>query len=151
MADGKITGQELADGLIITNATLSGTTIGQTVYDTDDSTKLATTEFVKQYNSAKDIITGNYSIVLADVGKVIQSNNLADSTITIPTNATTPFPVGTQITFIRWNTPEVSIVNSVGVTLVSSDGKRRINKQYESATLLKTDGDEWVLIGALKT
>jgi hypothetical protein len=73
-------------------------------------------------------------------------------TLTIPTNASVAFPVGTKIDVIQTGAGECSIAPADGtVTLNSEGGKRKINAQWQATTLVKRDTNTWVLIGALKT
>lgn len=92
-----------------------------------------------------------YTLQLGDNGKILEFTGTGAVTITVPTNASVGFPIGTQIVLFRYTNKEVAITNAVGVTIRSSEGKLRINKQYELATLAKIDTDEWFLVGSLKT
>lgn len=96
--------------------------------------------------------TTNFTLSLADAGELITiTNATANITATIPTNASVSFPIGTEIVLARMGIGNVSITNAVGVTLVSSDSKRAINKQYETASLVKYAENSWILVGSLKT
>ena len=75
----------------------------------------------------------------------------AAAVITIPTNATAAFPIGTHIDFIQTGSGEVSFTPASGVSLLSEGSKTKINAQYQAVTLIKTGTDIWVLVGALKT
>ena len=74
----------------------------------------------------------------------------AASTITIPTDATYNHPVGTEAHFYRATSSDVTFSPASGVTLTSEGSKRKINAQYQAATLKKIAANSWVLIGALK-
>jgi hypothetical protein len=74
----------------------------------------------------------------------------AASTITIPTDATYNHPVGTETHFYRATSSDVTFSPASGVTLTSEGSKRKINAQYQAATLKKIAANSWVLIGALK-
>jgi hypothetical protein len=95
--------------------------------------------------------TANYTLVLADAGKLVEMNNAADRTITIPTNAAVAYATGTWIDVSRYGAGEVTIAPDVGVTLRSTDGKARLNSQYSGGTLIKRGADEWYLFGDIKT
>lgn len=90
------------------------------------------------------------TLVLADANSVVIMGGSSAQTITIPTNTSVPFPVGTQITFIMGGAGAVVFAPGSGVTLQSKDTKRTIDGQYASATLVKIATDTWSLIGALK-
>lgn len=95
--------------------------------------------------------SANYTFVLADANGFIYSNLSSALTFTIPTNASAAFPIGTEIHVMRYGSGELSIAPASGVSLVSEGGKRRINAQYQAATLKKINTDNWVLIGAIKS
>ena len=70
--------------------------------------------------------------------------------VTIPTNATTAFPVGTSISF--WQSSGAggaSFVGAAGVTVYAAPGAI-LRALYSSATLTKVTTDAWLLSGDLK-
>jgi hypothetical protein len=95
--------------------------------------------------------TGNYTLVLADAGRVIEVNSASNLTVTIPTNGSVALGVGAQVVVTRRGAGEVTIAGSVGVTLRSADSKLRIAKQYGAAACIKIAANEWMVIGGLKT
>jgi len=70
--------------------------------------------------------------------------------ITIPTDATLNFPIGTSIDVLRTNTGGVRIVAAAGATVNSTPGAF-LRAQWSSATLFKRAANTWVLIGDLAT
>jgi hypothetical protein len=134
------------------NAAIPAVTDATTQTDTDDSTKIATTAFVKQYNVTGEAdANATYTFVLADAGKVKRFTAAGNITATVPPNSSVAFPLGTQIVCARYTTYELALVAGSGVTIRSSESKLRVNKHYEMATLIKVDTNEWILAGALKT
>jgi len=87
----------------------------------------------------------SYTLVLTDVAKVISLTNAAAITLTVPTNASVAFPVGTQILLYQGGAGQVTVSSSA--TLRSQGGKLKTNGQYAVAGLLKVDTDEWVVFG----
>jgi hypothetical protein len=95
--------------------------------------------------------TGNYTLVLADKGKVLRVNSSSNRTITIPKNSAVAFPIDTEIAILRYGSGTVSIAPVDGdVTLQSADGERKIRNRYGSVALKKIGTDEWVLVGSLE-
>ena len=94
--------------------------------------------------------TGDYTLVLADKGKVVRINSSSNLTVTIPLNSTTAFPIDTEIAILRYGTGTVSISPTSGVTLNSKNSERKISGQYGSVALKKIGTDEWVLVGSLE-
>jgi hypothetical protein len=70
--------------------------------------------------------------------------------ITIPTDSTLNFPIGTAIDVLRTNTGGVRIVGAGGVTVNATPGAF-LRAQWSSATLFKRAANTWVLIGDLAT
>lgn len=87
----------------------------------------------------------------SDAYKLVQMNVGSANDLRIPTNAGTPFPIGTQILIMQYGTGQTTIAGTVGVTVRSSGGKNKIAAQYGMATLVKIGTDEWVLSGDLTT
>lgn len=111
-----------------------------------------------------NITPGNVSAVsskttwaITDVNQFFRLTNSSSITITIPTDATINYAIGTEIHFMRFGAGEVTIARATGVTLYSegsaSDnaGKKRINAQMQVVTIKKVAANMWVLFGALKT
>jgi hypothetical protein len=107
--------------------------------------------FVGQSRPTQNEQTGNYTLALADEGKVLRVNSSSNRTITIPKNSVVAFPIDTEIAILRYGTGTVSIEPVDGdVTLQSKAGERKISGQYGSVALKKIGTDEWVLVGSLE-
>ena len=87
-----------------------------------------------------------YTLALTDVAKVVSLTNASPITLTIPTNAVTAFPIGTQILLYQGGAGQVT-VGGAGVTIRSQGSKLKINGQYAVTGLLKVGTDEWVFFG----
>lgn len=93
--------------------------------------------------------TASYTLVLADGSRAVDVNSASSTTITVPSNATEAFPVGTVIEICRYGTGAVTIAAGAGVTLRSRGSLTSIDAQYSSASLRKRATDEWILVGDL--
>jgi len=91
----------------------------------------------------------SYTLALTDVAKVISLTNAAAITLTVPTNASVAFPVGTQILLYQGGAGQVTISPDSGVDVRSSGTKLKLTDQYSVAGLLKLQTDEWVAFGNL--
>jgi hypothetical protein len=101
---------------------------------------------------AIDVKTGiAYTLVLGDRGKVIETNNAAANTITIPANADAAFAIGTQITIVQYGAGQTTIAAAAGVTIRSLANALKIAAQYGAASLYKRGTNEWVVFGSLTT
>lgn len=109
------------------------------------------TPWMEDFNQSNygNVIWANLPLTLG----LVHGNSVivaqTSGTITIPTHANVPYPIGTQITILN-GTANVTIAPSSGVTLSSKDTKRAIDGTYSSATLIKVSDNWWYLIGALK-
>ncbi len=89
----------------------------------------------------------SYTLVLTDVAKVVSLTNAAAITLTVPTNASVAFPVGTQILLYQGGAGQVTISSSA--TIRSQGTKLKLIGQFAVAGLLKVATDEWVAFGNL--
>jgi len=90
----------------------------------------------------------SYTLVLSDAAKLITLTNAAAITLTVPTNASVAFPIGTQILLYQGGAGQVTISSSA--TLRSEGSKFDTADQYAIAGLVKVATDEWVAFGNLK-
>lgn len=88
-----------------------------------------------------------YTLVVGDVGKVLELDNAAAITLTIPTNASAAIPVEVPIEIRQHGAGQVTVTPAGGVTLRSSGGKTKTAAQYAVAYLVKRATDEWYLSG----
>jgi hypothetical protein len=92
--------------------------------------------------------TGDYTLVLSDTGKLITLTSSSAITLTIPTNASVPFPIGTQIDLSQMGDGKVTFAGA-GVTINSKGGNKSIADKFVGVSLIKTDTDTWLLVGDL--
>ena len=128
---------DLTTAQTLTNKTLTSPTINDPKLNLSINANTATT----------------YTFVLADNGKLVTSNNASAQTLSIPTNASVAFPIGSQIN-VAWITgagqPTINAVTS-GTTTVLSIGatstapKLRIANSV--ATCIKIATDTWLVTG----
>jgi hypothetical protein len=88
-----------------------------------------------------------YTLVAGDAGDLVTLTNAAAITLTVPTNASVPFAVGTQITLTQSGAGKVTVDGAVGVTVNAADGYLSLRTQWSSATIIKTATNSWILIG----
>lgn len=90
-----------------------------------------------------------YSLVLGDAGTVIEFTSGSGITLTIPTNASVAFPIGTIIEVFQYGAGQVTVAGAGGVTLRSDGGKVKTAAQYATIGLRQRAVDEWILNGDL--
>jgi hypothetical protein len=92
-----------------------------------------------------------YVLVLADgdPNHVVRANFASDGQVTVPTNASVAFPLGTRIPIDQWGAGQVHVVGASGVEV-----RRALSAwtrtQYSRAWLEKQGTNEWLLYGDLE-
>jgi hypothetical protein len=99
-------------------------------------------------NIATNAQTASYSLVLSDASKIIEVSVGSANTLTIPTNASQAFPIGTQILILQTNTGQTTLTAASGVTVNATPGLK-LRTQWSSAVLVKRATDTWVALGDL--
>ncbi len=132
-----------------TNITVSGTMTRSQMSDFTLSTnEVATTEFTQKAALNISTKTSSYTLTLSDIGKLVEFNSSSDLTLTIPSNLSVAFPIGTQIIVSRLGTGKVNFVISSD-TLLSASSYTYIANQYSAVTLVKRSSTQWYLFGDL--
>jgi len=89
-----------------------------------------------------------YTLVLSDIGKIVEMNNASANTLTIPLNSSVALAVGSSITVLQTGAGQTTILGASGVTVNSTPGLK-LRTQWSSATLIKRATDTWIAIGDL--
>lgn len=94
------------------------------------------------------VISGNYTLLASDAGKVIFCDSASNLTITLPTEASQPMGLIAEITVFAFNTGNVTISPAPGVSVVSMTGSLEIDtRRYSVVSLKKTNLNEWIVYG----
>ena len=152
---GTVTGNGSANYVAKFNGTSSLTT--GVLYDNGSALGVNTTNPLATLHVAGGFImenqfnrrTSNYTLVLSDAGKIVETNISSTNTVTVPDNATAPFPIGTEIFVMQYGSGQTTIAPASGVTLRSKANYRKIGSPYTGACLVKVGTDEWYLVGTL--
>jgi hypothetical protein len=93
-----------------------------------------------------------YTVLATDAANLITANNSSAQTYSIPTNATTAFAIGTQISIIQIGTGQVTVSAATpGTTTVLSTGATaaapKTRARYSAMTLVKAATDLWYVMG----
>ena len=127
-----------ADGQVLTAANVNSITEGV------NDLAIAT------FSSTK---TASYTLALVDLAQVVNMNVSTGNTVSVPTNASVAFPIGSQILIYQSGAGQTTIqAVTPGTTTIRSQGaKLKLAGQYAVAGLLKIATDEWVAFGNLVT
>ena len=91
--------------------------------------------------------TGSYTLDASDAGKHIYST--ATRTVTIPSNATTAFPIGTTIVFVNAANTALTLNITTDTMLLAATGATgtRTLNAWGMATLIKITSTSWMISG----
>lgn len=147
-------GTGLSGGTITSTGTIAIDSTVATLTGTQTLTNKTITGLVYTQTLLTPTFTTNaYTLVLGDQGDILlASNGSTAGTINIPTNASVAFPIGTQITVIQTSSGQLTIqAASSGTTTVASTGATstapKLRAINSSATLIKTNTDQWYVVG----
>jgi hypothetical protein len=84
-----------------------------------------------------------YSFVAADFTKLVTLSNASPVAVTLPLEATVPWPTGTQLRLLNQGAGTVTVAGAVGVTI---NGTPLTLGQYKGANLIKTGTNTWTFI-----
>jgi hypothetical protein len=135
IASAAVTSSKLASSLTLTTPNIGVAT----------GTSLNTTGNVVSH-IATNAQTASYTLVLLDDGKIVEMGVATANVLTVPTNASVAFPIGTRIDIIQTGAGQTTITASGGVTINGTPGlKTRV--QWSLVTLIKRATDTWLVSG----
>jgi hypothetical protein len=91
-----------------------------------------------------------YTLVLADDGKHVYLNTGSTNTVTVPTNASVAFPIGTVVTVVNGNSG-VCTISGPTTGLQLANGAAATTRSIATkgmATMIKVATDLWYVSGA---
>jgi hypothetical protein len=150
-------GTGLSGGTITTSGTIAidtATTVDVSTSQTLTNKTLTTPNLNDpKINLAFDAQTGtSYTTVLNDNGQIVTMNNASANTLSIPTNASVAYPIGTQINVLQIGAGQTTIqAVTSGTTSILSTGATaaapKIRARYGMATCIKAATDTWYVVG----
>jgi hypothetical protein len=150
-----ISGTTLASNVVTSSLTTVGTLTSLAVTGAITGASLSTTGSVTATGNVIGHIafnttpTGAYTLVLADDGKVVEIP--AAGIVTVPSNATAAFPIGTQITILQTTSGQITLAGATTpeVVTVNATPGLKLRAQWSSCTLIKRGTNIWVAMGDL--
>ena len=141
--DGEITAAKLASDSVTTVKILNSNVTTAKIADSAiTSAKLA--------DATIDEKSADYTLALTDKNKFIKmSVTSTANTVTVPTNASVAFPIGSQIHIIQYGSGKTQVIPVSGTVILYATPGAYLRAQYSSATLLKCDTNIWMLMGDL--
>lgn len=108
---------------------------------------------ITQPQATPTFTTNAYTLVAGDAGDILLASNGATAgTINIPTDATTNFAIGTQITILQVGTGQITVqATTPGTTTIRSTGASAVapkcRAQYSALTCWKQAANLWYVFG----
>ena len=91
-----------------------------------------------------------YTIVLADVGKLVTCTNAGAITVTLPQDSAVAVPVGARIDFAGLGAGLITFAAGTGAT-VNGTPSLGTRAQYSAVTAIKVAANTWLVVGDLAT
>lgn len=93
------------------------------------------------------VVTASRTLTLSDAGRIIDYASASAGTLTIPTNATAPLPIGTLIEANQADAGKVSFAGAAGVTVAGPGGFTGTRVSLSTIRARKRGGDLWIVSG----
>ena len=94
------------------------------------------------------VTSTTYTLVLGDAGYLKRCSNASAITITVPTNASVAFPIGTTIYFSQQGAGKVSVSPATSDVTIHSEGNLLGTAgQHAVIGLIKVNTNRWLLVG----
>ena len=111
-----------------------------------------TVESVRNFVAVNAQTGTSYTLVLSDAGKLVTMANAGANTLTVPTNASVAFAVGTIVSVVQKGAGTTSVAGASGVTVNGvSAGSGDMSTQWQAVSLMKIGTDEWIVSGDIGT
>lgn len=92
--------------------------------------------------------TVSYTLVLADRGVCIEMNSASATIVSVPTNASVAFDIGTVVEVYQMGAGSVTVqAVTPGTTTLRPTASVVVRAQYSSVSMRKRAADEWVVSG----
>lgn len=88
-------------------------------------------------------VTANTTLALSDTSRVVRVNSSTPRTVTVPTDAAVPFPVGAVVSVYNSGSAGATIAGASGVTVRNAG----VVDQFREVSLRKRATNEWVVAG----
>jgi hypothetical protein len=146
IANVPVSGSTVSGNLVIQSKVTGGSYVNVAQFNSSGTTTLTNVIGYRPINAQ----TGtSYTPVLGDAGYLITLNNASAVTLTIPTNASVAFAIGTEINFLQLGAGQVLFSPASGVTMNSYTSLVHLAGQYASGTLKLLATNTWILVGQL--
>ena len=144
---GVVTATTISGDVTVTGAGVTAISSGAIV--NADVNASAAIDLGKLADATIDEQASSYTLALTDKNKFIKMTSGSANTVTVPTNASVAFPIGSQIHIIQYGSGKTQVIPVSGTVTIDATPGAYLRAQYSSATLLKCDTNIWMLMGDL--
>ena len=124
--------------------------VSDTTNNGNGDTKTTTVQQVMNHLEINAQTGTSYTLVLGDRAKMVTMDNGSANTLTIPTNASVAFPIGTSIIIRQIGAGVTTIDATTGVTLDGvSGGNAALSARYKAAVITKVATDTRYVDGSV--
>lgn len=136
----------------LTLSSTTSTTSGRIAFDaTNDKIIVGDGTSAIEFAPSTTLInaqTASYTLVAADKDKMVEMGVGSANNLTVPTNSSVAYPIGTKISVVQTGSGQTTIVPAGGVTINGTPGLK-LRAQWSAVTLVKRASDTWVAFGDL--
>ena len=93
--------------------------------------------------------SSSFTLSLGMKGQAVPVSSASAIVVTVPTNASVAFPIGSWVEIDRMGAGTVTIAAASGVTIRNAAAVLTLRVQYSTAMLRKIATDEWLIVGDL--
>ena len=131
-----------------TDGTLKDGVVSTPKLDSTVQTKLSAIDSLSVITATTQSGT-TYTLALSDASTAVEFTSSSAVTVTVPSNASVAFPVGTVIELVQFGSGILTVAAAGGVTIRSANNLLSARTQYSTLSLRKRATNEWVLAGDL--
>jgi hypothetical protein len=93
------------------------------------------------------VLNASGTLAVTDSGKAVEGDASTPVVITVPTNASIPYPIGGSTTILQHGTGQVSVAPQDGTVIIRNNGGLKLAGQGAMAALVKRGTNEWYFGG----
>ena len=136
-----------SDVQTLTSKTISG--LSNTLVDIQLSSIPGLSSSYAPLNLSFNQQSGSYTLVASDASKQVEISNSSANTLTVPTNSSVPFPIGTVILVAQTGVGQTTIAPVSGTVVINGTPGLKLRTQWSVATLTKRGTNTWMVSGDL--
>lgn len=147
LGDDDHTQYALADG---TRGAFAASSHGHAVAEVTDAASVSYVDGLVRYGVSNFGVNGPHTFTAADTTRIVQSDSATDVTWTVPSNATTPLPIGAELWVLQFQAGRVTFAAEAPAAIETPTGYvAQTAGDKALVKLKKRDTDRWIIGGNL--